>query len=82
MQCCEELDYIIIPSNTRMVFSVYLCAEYYSKAINCFFQRREYDKIVLYASSVKLKMDYSSMICQLIFSNPRGVLDFGKGLIN
>ena len=82
LQCCEELGDLIMPSDAGMALSVYLRAECHSKAINCFVQRGEYDKIVPYASSVGLKMDYSSMLSQLLFSNPQGALDLAKGLVN
>jgi len=82
LQCSEELGDLIMPSDAGMALSVYLRAECHSKAINCFVQRGEYDKIVPYASSVGLKMDYSSMLSQLLFSNPQGALDLAKGLVN
>jgi len=47
-----------------------------------FVQRGEYDKIVPYSSSVGVKMDYTTMLNNLLFSNPQGALDLAKGLVN
>jgi len=82
LQCSEALGDLIMPSDAGMALSVYLRAECHAKAINCFVQRGEYDKIVPYSTSVGFKMDYSSMLSQLLFNNPQGALDLAKGLVN
>eukprot|EP00559_Dactyliosolen_fragilissimus_P005094 CAMPEP_0184856570 /NCGR_PEP_ID=MMETSP0580-20130426/1757_1 /TAXON_ID=1118495 /ORGANISM="Dactyliosolen fragilissimus" /LENGTH=1720 /DNA_ID=CAMNT_0027351673 /DNA_START=136 /DNA_END=5301 /DNA_ORIENTATION=- len=82
LQCSEALGDLIMPADTGMALSVYLRAECHEKAINCFVQRGEYDKIVPYSTSVGFKMDYSSMLSQLLFNNPQGALDLAKGLVN
>jgi len=82
LQCSEALGDLIMPSDVGMALSVYLRAECHAKAINCFVQRGEYDKIVPYSTSVGFKMDYSSMLSQLLFNNPQGALDLAKGLVN
>jgi len=82
LQCSEALGDLIMPSDAGMALSVYLRAECHEKAINCFVQRGEYDKIVPYSTSVGFKMDYSSMLSQLLFNNPEGALDLAKGLVN
>ena len=43
-----------------MALIVLLCVECHSKAVNCFVQREEYNKIVPYASSFGLKIKYPS----------------------
>ena len=63
-QCCEKLGDLIMPSDAGMPLTVYLRSEYHSKTINDFVQYRKYDKIVPYASSVGLKIDYSLMLSQ------------------
>jgi clathrin heavy chain len=78
----ESLGDLIMPHDTGMALSVYLRAECHGKAIQCFVQRGEYDKIVSYASSVGFQMDYTQMLNQLLFSNPAGALDLAKGLVN
>ena len=82
LQCSEPLGDLIMPSDAGMALSVYLRCQCHAKAINCFVQRAEYDKIVPYATSVGFKMDYSSMLSQLLFNNPQGALDLAKGLVN
>ena len=82
LTCSEDLGDLITPLDTAMALSVYLRAECHSKAISCFVQRGEYDKIVPYSTSVGFKMDYSQMLNNLLFSNPQGALDLAKGLVN
>ena len=82
LQCSEALGDLIMPHETGMALSVYLRAECHGKAIQCFVQRGEYDKIVPYSTSVGFKMDYSSMLSQLLFNNPQGALDLAKGLVS
>mmetsp|Transcript_26943 Transcript_26943/g.41276 ORF Transcript_26943/g.41276 Transcript_26943/m.41276 type:complete len:1727 (-) Transcript_26943:146-5326(-) len=82
IQCSEQLGDLIMPVDAGMALSVYLRAECHEKAINCFVQRGEYDKIVPYSTSVGFKMDYSGMLSQLLFNNPQGALDLAKGLVN
>lgn len=82
LTCSEALGDLIAPLDAAMALSVFLRAECHGKAINCFVQRGEYDKIVPYSTSVGFKMDYSNMLNQLLFSNPAGALDLAKGLVN
>lgn len=82
LQASETLGDLIMPYDAGMALSVFLRANCHAKAIHCFVQRGEYDKIVPYASSVGFSMDYSSMLNQLLFNNPQGALDLAKGLVN
>jgi clathrin heavy chain len=82
LQCSEALGDLIMQHDAGMALSVYLRAEVHAKAIQCFVQRGEYDKIVPYSTSVGFKMDYSSMLSQLLFNNPQGALDLAKGLVS
>mmetsp|Transcript_17587 Transcript_17587/g.26695 ORF Transcript_17587/g.26695 Transcript_17587/m.26695 type:complete len:1735 (-) Transcript_17587:150-5354(-) len=82
LQCSEALGDLIMPVDAAMALSVFLRAECHAKAIQCFVQRGEYDKIVPYATSVGFKMDYSTMLSQLLATNPQGALDLAKGLVS
>lgn len=82
LQCSEMLGDLIMPMDAAMALSVYLRAECHPKAIQCMVHRGEYDKIVPYASSVGFQMDYSTMLSQLLATNPPGALDLAKGLVN
>ena len=82
LQCSEPLGDLIMPHDVGMALSVYLRAEVHGKAIQCFVQRGEYDKIVPYSTSVGFKMDYGTMLSQLLFNNPQGALDLAKGLVS
>jgi len=81
---CSELlgDCIMQSGNVPMALSVYLRAACHSKAIGCFAQRGEYDKIVSYAKSVGHDMDYMTLLNQLIFNNPEGALSLAKALVS
>lgn len=82
LQASETLGDLIMPQDAGMALSVYLRANCHAKAIQCFVQRGEYDKVVPYATSVGFQMDYSQMLNQLLFNNPQGALDLAKGLVN
>jgi len=82
LQASEALGDLIMPHDVGMALSVYLRAEVHGKAIQCFVQRGEYDKIVPYSTSVGFQMDYSQMLSQLLFNNPQGALDLAKGLVS
>jgi clathrin heavy chain len=82
LQCSEQLGDLIMPMDAAMALSVYLRAECHPKAIQCMVQRGEYDKIVPYATSVGFQMDYSTMLSQLLATNPQGALDLAKGLVS
>ena len=82
LACSEQLGDLIMPVDTAMALSVYLRSNCHPKAIQCFVQRGEYDKIVPYSTSVGYTMDYSSMLSQLLFNNPQGALDLAKGLVS
>ncbi|KAL9179678.1 hypothetical protein ACHAXT_008968 [Thalassiosira profunda] len=82
LHCSETLGDLIMPHDTAMALSVFLRSECHGKAIQCFVQRGEYDKIVPYSTSVGYSMDYSSMLSQLLFNNPQGALDLAKGLVS
>lgn len=78
----EPLGDLIMPHDTGMALSVYLRAECHAKAVHCFVQRGEFDKVVPYSTSVGFRMDYSTMLNQLLFNNPQGALELAKGLVN
>jgi len=82
LSCSESLGDLIMPHDAGMALSVYLRAEVHAKAIQCFVQRGEYEKIVPYSTIVGFKMDYSAMLSQLLFNNPAGALDLAKGLVS
>jgi len=82
LECSEMLGDLIMPVDTAMALSVYLRSNCPGKAIQCMVHRGEYDKIVPYASSVGFKMDYSTMLSQLLATNPAGALDLAKGLVS
>lgn len=80
LECSEELGDLIMGSDSNIALSVYLRANVPEKAINCFMQRGEFDKIVAYAQKVNFQVDYSYMLQNLVRSNPDGAVEFAKQL--
>ncbi|CAN0018417.1 unnamed protein product, partial [Heterosigma akashiwo] len=66
LECSEELGDIIVAVDVTMALSVYLRANAAEKAINCFIQRGEYDKVVAYAQKVGYRADYTFMLQNLL----------------
>mmetsp|Transcript_15803 Transcript_15803/g.20869 ORF Transcript_15803/g.20869 Transcript_15803/m.20869 type:complete len:1733 (+) Transcript_15803:212-5410(+) len=80
LECSEELGDAIAAADVNMALSVYLRANVPEKAINCFVQRGEYDKVVAYAQKVGYRADYTFMLQNLMRSNPQGAMEFAKRL--
>uniref|UniRef100_A0A7S1XLU7 Clathrin heavy chain n=1 Tax=Phaeomonas parva TaxID=124430 RepID=A0A7S1XLU7_9STRA len=80
LECSEELGDLIMPVDSNIALSVYLRAQVPEKAINCFLQRGEFNKIVAYARQVNFQCDYSYMLQNLVRSNPDGAVEFAKQL--
>ena len=80
LECSEQLGDLLVSTDLEMALSVYLRANVPEKAINCFAQRGEFDKLVTYAAKVGYRCDYGSMIQQLLHQNPQGAVEFAKKL--
>ncbi len=80
LECSEQLGDLVVQSDVNMALSVYLRANVPEKAVNCFLQRGEYDKIAAYAAKVGYRCDYGVMLGNLARQNPAGALDFAKQL--
>ena len=80
LECSEQLGDLVMQTDVNMALSVYLRANVPEKAINCFLQRGEFDKIAAYATKVGYRCDYSFMLGNLVRANPPGALDFAKQL--
>ena len=80
LECSEQLGDLVAQTDVNMALSVYLRANVPEKAINCFVQKGEYDKIVPYATQANYRCDYSFMLQNLVRTNPGGALEFAKQL--
>ncbi len=80
LECSEELGDIVVQHDANMALSVYLRAKVPEKVINCFVQRGEFDKIVMYASQVGYRCDYTFMLQNLVRMNPVAAGDFATKL--
>lgn len=78
----EELGDLLASVDINLALTVYLRANVPEKAINCFMQRGEFDKIVAYAQRVNYQCDYGFMLQQIVRQNPAGALEFAKKLCN
>lgn len=76
----EELGDLLATVDVNLALTVYLRANVPEKAINCFMQKGEFDKIVAYATRVGYRCDYSFMLQQIVRQNPPGALEFAKKL--
>jgi len=82
LECSEELGDIIVAVDVTMALSVYLRANAAEKAINCFIQRGEYDKVVAYAQKVGYRADYTFMLQNLLRAgNGPAATEFAKRLV-
>lgn len=81
LEFTEELGDLVMGVNLDLALAIYLRANAADKIINCYMQKGEFDKIVVYASKVKYHVDYSFMLQQLVRSNPAGALEFAKKLV-
>lgn len=75
-----QLGDLLASTDLEMALSVYLRANVPEKAINCFAQRGEFDKLVAYAAKVGFRCDYGMMLQQLMHQNPQGAVEFAKKL--
>ncbi len=80
LECSEQLGDLLAQTDLEMALSVYLRANVPEKAINCFAQRGEFDKLVAYAAKVNYRCDYGMMLQQLLHQNPTGAVEFAKKL--
>ncbi|CAM9388478.1 unnamed protein product [Ascophyllum nodosum] len=78
LECSEELGDLISRVDSNMALSVYLRANAAEKVVNAFSQRGEFDKMVAYASKVGYRCDYTSMLQNMVRTNPQGALAFAK----
>ncbi|KAI0987660.1 hypothetical protein GJ496_003725 [Pomphorhynchus laevis] len=69
LECSEELGDLVKPYEMKLSLSIYIRANVYAKAVQCFADSGQYDKIVLYANKVGYSPDYAMIIRQLIRSN-------------
>lgn len=77
----EELGDLLYPIDVNLALSVYIRANVPEKAINCFLQRGEFDKIVAYASKVGYRADYTHLLQNLVRAHPQGAVEFAKRLV-
>mmetsp|Transcript_21954 Transcript_21954/g.32005 ORF Transcript_21954/g.32005 Transcript_21954/m.32005 type:complete len:1722 (-) Transcript_21954:178-5343(-) len=78
----EQLGDLLSKADVNLALTVYLRANVPEKAVNCFMQKGEFDKIVAYATKVGYRCDYAYMLQNLVRQNPSGALEFAKKLVN
>lgn len=81
LEASEELGDLLYPIDVNLALSVYIRANVPEKAINCFLQRGEFDKIVAYASKVGYRADYTHLLQNLVRAHPQGAVEFAKRLV-
>jgi clathrin heavy chain len=81
LEASEELGDLLYPVDVNLALSVYVRANVPEKAINCFLQRGEFDKIVAYAQKVGYRADYTFLLQNLVRAHPQGAVEFAKKLV-
>jgi len=81
LEASEELGDLLYPTDVNLALSVYVRANVPEKAINCFLQRGEFDKIVAYAQKVGYRADYTFLLQNLVRAHPQGAVEFAKRLV-
>eukprot|EP00122_Pirum_gemmata_P010411 Pgem_evm1s9626 len=70
LECSEELGDEIKPYYPMLALSVYLRAECHPKAVLCFAETGQYQKIILYAKKVNFQPDYALLFRQVMMVDP------------
>lgn len=81
LECSEELGDLVKAVDPTLALSVYLRANVPNKVIQCFAETGQFQKIVLYAKKVGFTPDYSSILRQVMRSNPDQGAAFAQLLV-
>eukprot|EP01083_Nonionella_stella_P040976 111112_1 len=82
LEYSEELGDLLRAHDLKLACSVYLRAKCSEKAIGCFLQLGQYDKIIAYAKSVDCQPDYKHLVTQLHLVNREQAKTFALSLCN
>lgn len=81
LECSEELGDLVKQHDATLALSIYLRASVPNKVIQCFAETGQFQKIVLYAKKVGFTPDYTSILRQIMRTNPSQGADFAKKLV-
>ncbi|XP_074599513.1 clathrin heavy chain 1-like isoform X1 [Brevipalpus obovatus] len=81
LECSEELGDLVKAVDPTLALSVYLRANVPNKVIQCFAETGQFQKIVLYAKKVGYTPDYSSILRQVMRTNPDQGAAFAQLLV-
>lgn len=81
IDCSEELGDIVRQHDMTLALSVYLRANVPNKAIACFAETGQYNKIVVYAQRVGYTPDYPNLLQHVARTNPDQATEFATMLI-
>lgn len=81
IDCSEELGDIVRQHDMTLALSVYLRANVPNKAIACFAETGQYNKIVVYAQRVGYTPDYPNLLQHIARTNPDQATEFATMLI-
>ena len=82
LTCSEELGDIVRLHDMNVALSVYLRANVPNKAIACFTETGQTDKIVRYAKTVGYTPDYVALLQHIMRTNPDKGAEFAAQLVN
>ncbi|XP_053209448.1 clathrin heavy chain 1-like [Panonychus citri] len=81
LECSEELGDLVKAVDPTLALSVYLRANVPNKVIQCFAETGQFQKIVLYAKKVGYTPDYTSLLRQVMRTNPDQGAAFAQMLV-
>lgn len=80
LECSEDLGDLLRTHDLKLACSVYLRAKCPEKAIGCFLQLGQFQKIIAYSKSVNFKPDYTHLVTQLHRVNREQAKEFAYNL--
>merc|ERR1740123_1202789 len=82
LECSEELGDVVKPLEVKFALSIYLRANAHQKVIACFVETGQFEQVAAYAKKVGYQADYTSILQNMLMSNPEGATNFAKGLLD
>ncbi|CAJ0571334.1 unnamed protein product, partial [Mesorhabditis spiculigera] len=81
LECSEELGDLVKPYDVTLALSIYLRGNIPNKAVQCFAETGQFDKIIQYSNRVGFVPDYLLQLRQVLRSNPEQATSFAKMLV-
>eukprot|EP00834_Sanchytrium_tribonematis_P005493 NODE_336_length_9298_cov_0.577889.p1 type:complete len:1760 gc:universal NODE_336_length_9298_cov_0.577889:589-5868(+) len=80
LTCTEGLGDLVRQQDSLLALSIYLRCQAHSKAIVCFAETGQFDKIILYVKQTKIKPDYQQLLQSVVRKDAEKATLFAKQL--